>query len=820
MSGSAVALGLRALVVVAASLGVVSTSLGAADQAPPDRSVYADAPLTDGWQDWSWATVDVASTAVVHGGATSISVAAGPWGALALRHEPFDTTAYGQLSFWINGGPAGQPRLQVIATLDDMAQVVVPIGPIAAGTWQQISVPLSSLAVDGVPNLTGLWIQEGTGTDQTLNPFYVDDILLLAAVPTVPAPPLEGGVPLYGDAFASGWQNWSWATVDPANPSPVTSGSSSIAVTAPAYSALRFHHDPVDTQGYASITFWINGGSAGGQLLSLNALIADVVQPGVLIGPLVADTWQKLSVPLSSLGAANTLALTDIWLQEITGFDAPTFYVDDVRLDASPLPAVVNVSIDAKNAIRRVDARTFGMNAAVWDGAFGTDTTVGLLQEVDNRALRFPGGSISNTYHWQTNMSEGNAFQWATSFDTFASVAKSTQAQVFITVNYGSGTPEEAAAWVKHSNRDNCYDFKYWEVGNENYGSWEMDVNARPHDPVTYATRFAEYARQMKAVDPSIKIGAVIGAHEDSDVNYPDEVVVNPRTGANHSGWSEVMLATFRQLGVTPDFVAYHRYEQGPNGESDPFLLQSSGGWAADAAGIRQMMNDYLGASSKRVEIDSTETNSTYAAPGKQTTSLVNGLYLADSLGNIMTTEINSCMWWDFRNGRTSGNNSSYLYGWRRYGDYGIVDAATPAGPANRYPTFYVYKLLQHYARGGETVVAAASDYNRLGVYAVRDDKAQTLNLLLINKHPTSPLNASVKIDGFRFCGPSDVYTYGIPQDEAARTGTGLADVAQTSVTMSGPNITFAPAPYSATVVKLRSVAPCHTRSDCPGDDR
>ncbi len=167
-------------------------------------------------------------------------------------------------------------------------------------------------------------------------------------------------------------------------------------------------------------------------------------------------------------------------------------------------------------------------------------------------------------------MTEGNTFQWATPFDTFASVAKSTQAQVFITVNYGTGTPEEAAAWVKHSNRDNCYDFKYWEIGNENYGSWEMDVNTRPHD----------------------------------------------------------------------------------------------------------------------------------------------------------------------------------------------------------------------------------------------------------NKHPTSSLNASIKIDGFRFCGPTDVYTYGIPQDEAARTGTGLADVAQTSVTMSGPSTTYTPAPYSATVIKLRNLASCHARGDCLGDPR
>src|SRR5215471_15939471 len=63
---------------------------------------------------------------------------------------------------------------------------------------------------------------------------------------TNPAPPLAGGMALYDDAYV--WQNWSWTATDPANLSPVESGISSIAVTATAYGALRFHHDPVDMQ--------------------------------------------------------------------------------------------------------------------------------------------------------------------------------------------------------------------------------------------------------------------------------------------------------------------------------------------------------------------------------------------------------------------------------------------------------------------------------------------------------------------------------------------------------------------------------------------
>jgi hypothetical protein len=265
------------------------------------------------------------------------------------------------------------------------------------------------------------------------------------------------------------------------------------------------------------------------------------------------------------------------------------------------------------------------------------------------------------------------------------------------------------------------------------------------------------------------------------------------------------MLATFKTLGVTPDFVVYHRYEQGPGGESDAFLLNSSKGWAQNAASIRQMLNDYLGDAARGVEINCTENNSVYSNPGKQTTSLVNGLFVADSVGNIMQTEFKSLFWWDLRNGpETGNNNSASLYGWRQYGDYGIVNYANPAGPADRYPTFYVYKLLQHFARGGETVLQASSDYNGLGVYAVRD-RNKTLHLLIINKHPTATLNATINVNGFNVSRQgSDVYSYGIPQDEAARTGTGSADIAHTTVTLPGKTFTFTPAPYSATVIRIK----------------
>jgi alpha-N-arabinofuranosidase len=71
---------------------------------------------------------------------------------------------------------------------------------------------------------------------------------------------------------------------------------------------------------------------------------------------------------------------------------------------------------------------------------------------------------------------------------------KALSAQAIITVNYGSGTPQMAANWVAAAKAQN-YPFRYWEVGNENYGSWEVDWQSRKQDPVVYANRFVQYMR-------------------------------------------------------------------------------------------------------------------------------------------------------------------------------------------------------------------------------------------------------------------------------------------------------------------------------------
>lgn len=461
-----------------------------------------------------------------------------------------------------------------------------------------------------------------------------------------------------------------------------------------------------------------------------------------------------------------------------------------------------NVTIDATTTVRVVDNRMFGLNTATWDGAYTDAQTLTALQTVDAKFLRFPGGSTSDDFNWQTTtlVNEGTG-AGATDFDQFATYAKSTGAQVVITTNYGTGTPAMAAAWVTYSNVTKKYGFKYWEVGNECYGTWEDDNQAAPHDPTTYGTRAVQYIQAMKAIDPTIKIGVVADASEDSYSNNYTKSVTNPVTNVSHTGFTPVMLATMKAAGVLPDFLIYHDYPQNPPNESDATLLSDSGGvlgWASAASELRTILTDYLGTAGNNIELLVTENNSVSYNPGKQTTSLVNGLYLADSLGALMQTEFNGFVWWDLHNGQeTANNNGAGLYGWRQYGDYGIESPQH-----DHYPTYYVMKLLTNFARGGDKVVKATSDNNLLTVYSVLRANG-SLSILVINKSPTQSTSATFTLTGYSPVSTANVYTYGMDQDNAAKNSSGSPDVVASTITDAGASFTQSFAPYSVTVLSL-----------------
>jgi hypothetical protein len=264
-------------------------------------------------------------------------------------------------------------------------------------------------------------------------------------------------------------------------------------------------------------------------------------------------------------------------------------------------------------------------------------------------------------------------------------------------------------------------------------------------------------------------------------------------------GWTPVMLSYLRSNNCTPDFLIVHNY--GPTAGDTQGLLWARR-WAPDAVRLRQMVTDYLGDAGTNVTLEVTECGT---GGDRQGNSLPGGLFYADNIGQILQTEFNSRLWWDLRNGAgTVTDSDPEFYGWRTngdgsvLGDGGIVYGLGGVGSA--YPTYYCARLMPHFAKHGDTVVSATSDYPLLAVYSVKRTNG-TLTLLVINKSSSSNLTANFNLSGYLPFTNAIVYNYGIPQDDAARTGLGSPDI-QTNLT-GFQNLSLTFAPFSASVVEL-----------------
>jgi alpha-N-arabinofuranosidase len=618
--------------------------------------------------------------------------------------------------------------------------------------------------------------------------------------------PAQTNYSIYSDEVDNGFQNWSYGPYNFESTNPVYSGTYAITLSN-AWNGISFEHSDFNPAPYTNLTFFVNGGATGGQIVQVNWQYDDSASNGLeyQLPALPTNSWRQFNLPLATLGVAGVTNLSRLNFQLTAYGSTAVFSLDSVSLSTVP-PALIQVSVDASQTIRAADARWFGLNTAVWDGYFDTPYTAAAVAQLGTQILRFPGGSTADDYHWASNTTDTNTWTWATSFSSFIQIATNAHAQAMITVNYGSGTPQEAAAWVRAANITNHCNFANWEIGNEEYGSWETDTNTNPHDPYTYATRAAQYIAQMKAVDSTIKIGVVATPGENAYVNSfsNNHPAVNPRTGTTNYGWTPILLATLKSLGVTPDFLIHHVYPE-YEVDDDQTLLQYSTNWASDAALLRQEISDYFGTGGTNIQLVCTENNADSGDQGKQSTSIVNGLYLADSLAQLMKTEIDGFIWWDLRNGQdTSGDFSSDLYGWRTYGDLGII------GGANiNYPTYYSTKLMQYYMRPGDTVLNAASDYFLISSYAARKADG-ALDLLLINKNETAPLATQIILTNFFPWSTATVRSYGMAEDEATRTNGPAAaqDIATNYFTAASTNFMTNLPPYSLTLFTFAPAAP------------
>ena len=118
----------------------------------PKPFVVYDDELKNGWQNWSWAKVQLSVPA---GGAKPAKVMGDPWSALAMHHDPFSTAGFSKLTFNINGGAEGGQSLMVRVMADGKPVETTYVIKPKAKTWALVEVPLKEIGgadktIDGI----------------------------------------------------------------------------------------------------------------------------------------------------------------------------------------------------------------------------------------------------------------------------------------------------------------------------------------------------------------------------------------------------------------------------------------------------------------------------------------------------------------------------------------------------------------------------------------------------------------------------------------------------------------------------------------------
>ena len=203
------------------------------------------------------------------------------------------------------------------------------------------------------------------------------------------------------------------------------------------------------------------------------------------------------------------------------------------------------VVVDPSRQISTLDRRLFGsfleqLGRAIYTGiyepaspradssGFRTDVT-DEIRSMGVPIVRWPGGNFVSGYHWLDgvgpkrdrprvldrawNTLETNQF----GTNEFLTWCKLANTEPLMGMNFGTGSAEMAAALVEYCNVDKGtrwsdlrrqhgyeapHNVKYWCLGNEMDGPWQIGHMVAAE----YGRKAADAARQMRVIDPSLKL--------------------------------------------------------------------------------------------------------------------------------------------------------------------------------------------------------------------------------------------------------------------------------------------------------------------------
>ena len=230
---------------------------------------------------------------------------------------------------------------------------------------------------------------------------------------------------------------------------------------------------------------------------------------------------------------------------------------------------------------RCIDGGVFDEKSRLSDGNGYRKDVLDAAKKLNVTILRWPGGNFSSNYHWRDGIGPRDQrpprieMAWGTvesnRFGTheFLQYAEMLGTEPYICANLGTGTWTDAQQWVEYCNsaedtgmtrlrkqngRAQPWKVKYWGLGNEMDGPWQMG-----HRSAEDYGKFAlEAAKLMKWTDPSIKLIAAGSS--------------NFGAGVDWTAWNRTVLDFLKDHA---DYLAVHRYVGNPENNYGEFLASS-----------------------------------------------------------------------------------------------------------------------------------------------------------------------------------------------------------------------------------------------------
>jgi len=438
--------------------------------------------------------------------------------------------------------------------------------------------------------------------------------------------------------------------------------------------------------------------------------------------------WHQLLVPLKEFekfpywqpddaeenGIFDRENITQIDFKPTNDGTKGIYYIDNVYLTnqrkivkkAQPPVMKAMIKGDVKKVVNeKINPAIYGQNIALWDGDLLKPNTEKYCKEIKHGIYRYPGGLRADDDHWEDVLKKKD---WMVDTDEMVHWIDKVGGEPMITVNFGKGTPEEAARWVEHMNIKLKKHVRYWEVGNELYGNWHPNHCTAEE----YGKRARKFIVAMKAVDPSIMVTVVWELEGD---------------------WNKTV---FKYTKDVADGVNVHHYPQHYGQENDYAILAAPDAVRDILGGVKRQVKEY-GVPGKKYQVWLTEWNSVDFNPGPQTVSIVNGLFVADYLAELAHTKIDAATYWDIHNSITP-----------QLGDYGYLSrTGAPDGDNIPRASFWAFKIIANNLQGKMSEVKTGIS-NFTSYFVTRKDGSQAL--IAINKSPVTDYKTKIEIKGLK----------------------------------------------------------------------